>query len=1702
MKFPRSEYLSNRFTTRNRFFAKRHQQPSRSSDHRLRERFRRALVESLEERCMMDATSGSQERLVNSLIPRLQSSDQQSTALAVNSQGNSVVVYAGYRDDDPDGVFHRRFPSGGSASAVELVNVERRQEQSSPSVAIGENNQYAICWQGRGRDESQGLRDSNGVFMRWFSPAGQPLTGEVLVNQQTEGVQENADLTILPDGTAVIVWAGASREDASGVYARRFSSFGTPLSPQVLLHQPDAVRNDYPSVSSDASGNVFVTWSRRTGGNSAWDILVRKFDSQLKPLSDVRVIGSGPDRPELAGTQVRSRIATVSDGSSILTWTGQDVVRNQWNIYAQRVSASGDLSGSPFRVNSQIGGVQKDPDVAASSDGRFVISWTRGLWDGSGWEVVASIFDSSGSSIESELPVHTVTVGYASGHQEFSAVVWGQGASPQFAWSGRGVNDRGGVWTRGTELQKRPRISAIPNQTISEGQLLEVPIVVTPAYEGQIIQLGIDPFDAPRGAVIDPVRKVLLWRPTEAHGPGDFSVTILANDATRPDLPSRQSFQIRVNEVNQAPIIIAPKTLVVDEGHTLTATIQATDADLPQNQLTFFLDPLGVPNGLTIDAQTGILNWAINETDGPQSYSIVVGVRDNGQPRLESRATIEITVRETNQAPELLPIFDQTISVGQTLTLNAKAIDPDIPDNKIRYRIVAAPSGMTIDTNLGTILYTAEQAGNHLVTIEAYDDGQPSLASQTSFRILVDQPIDRRPQFKDLPTNTSLPELISWSTSLSVNPAFPTQRIAFRLLGSIPSGLQLTSAGKMEWTPTEAQGPASYPISVEVFDVDAQQFASQATILLHVTETNSQPIWGNPGQQIIDELQAWTLTLQASDIDLPVNSLHYEALSLPDGASWDPSSRQLSWRPTESQGPGEFTAKFRVTDNGLPNLSSELTIPIQVREVNSAPILNPIQDKFTSPSERLSFAASAKDNDLPSNKLYFSFAGQTQQGMSIERETGLFTWQVPAQFATGIYPVTIAVTDSATPALSDQQTFFIEVTSPWIELHEDNRLRTDHTTEFILPSGTAAIKIHFRSLSFDSLDPRSMRDAFEVALVDESDRPVVGIVGPMRDAFFSISEGGLVTTGAGVQYDLSAGTITVDTTQIPSGKSLKLIRRLLGNDADQQTHVEIRSSIDYLSQSPIIQYSNSTPGAEYFLPDWSAPVDWSTMDLAASAISLTYGNTWFDEDTDRIVSRVTLTNNSQVTVRGPLLLAVNQLNNLSVMPIGTHGQIPRTSSLLSRVPISLAGTPYWDLSDKMPNGVLSANSSLTFDLLFEAANHSRFSFEPIFLAPRNSVPTVAAIPDTTVRAGTTFRYQPSVTDSDQDQLSFQLLAGPVGLAIDPQTGAITWNPNPSQLGGHLISWRVSDSFGGSTVANLSLELINDSGSPPTFKTVPVIDAYVGETYRYNAMAIDPNNDNVLFSMLASPSLMALQQEGNSALLSWKPKFSDVNKTYQVTLQVSDQRDGTTEQTFEIVVHPAKDNSPPVFVTQPTTTFRLPSFADRDSSGDVFPKQIQHLLVPGQTTVENVRLAWDPQSSPRSTDVVLVVDESGSMAEQSWLQDVVEKLDLKLAQLGITDNRYSVVGFGGPEVDPRVLLRDGSAEIVILSQDGETLYHHSLSNSRQKPSFHAPVGGTYYVVLKDRRLSRAGFYSEPIMVLALPTFNLLSSLRYPERNDAL
>ena len=1652
----------------------RPQDLSRFSRHR--QRFRRMLAETLETRLLMDASS--QEQLVNNLIPRLQSSDQQSTALAANSFGDRVIVYAGYRDDDPDGVFFRQYPRNAAARDVRLANVERRQEQSTPSVVVADNGNFAIVWQGRGRDVVAGLRDTFGVFLRWFDQQGAPLSGEVIVNQQIEGVQEHADLALMPDGSLVAVWAGASREDASGVYARRFSATGQPLGPQVLLHPPDAVRHDFPSVDVARDGSIYVTWSRRTGGNSAWDILVRKWNSQLQPLSDPFVIGASAHHPELAGSQVRSRIASLPNGESIVTWSTFDPGQQQWNIAAQRLSATGGLIGEPFRVNRQSGGVQKDPDIAVSSDGRFVISWTRGIWNGSGWEVVASVFDPAGTPLDDELPVHTITLGYASGHQQFSAVVWGQGVNPTFAWSGRGENDRGGVWTRGPELQSRPRLGSIAPQSIREEELLSLPIEVIPAYEGQVIQLGLDPDDAPFGATIDPLRKLFLYRPTELDGPGVYSVTLVAHDVLRPDLPTRLTFQITVQEVNRPPVLVAPPRLTIDEESPLQFQITATDPDIPNQALTFFLDPATTPAGMTIDPQRGIVQWWPDEAIGPGEFRVSVGVHDSGSPSLTATSTVTIEVREVNRSPRIHPMLDVSMNVGDRLTnVVVRATDPDRPHNLLRFRLIDAPAEMTIDAQSGAIGYQATQAGVFVVNAEVYDDGRPELSDRVSFRVLVSQPQDRAPTFAPAPINHVIAEEVAWSYSLPGVARFPEQSIGYRALHALPTGMTLSDSGLLNWTPAEQQGPNLFTLAVEVFDTSEPLQATQATFTIQVLETNLPPVWTDPGPQTIDEDVMWSRTFSASDPDWPNNSLTYRAVSLPMGADWDAATRTVRWQPTEEQGSGTYDLVLEVIDSGNPALSRQLNVPLTVREVNLPPRLEPVADRLISPGDSMLVSLRATDPDIPNNTLTYTLIGNVPSGLTLDGSSGRLQWLTGANTAFGIYPITVEVRDSGTPQLSDRTTFLVEVAPAWIPLQEGERLSTAYVSEHELPPGTKALEISFRNLQFDGTDARIMRDAFELALVDMQNRPLAGITAISRDAFFNISEGGLVSTGPGVIYDLAAGTVTVDVQHLQNGAAFRLVRRLVGNDADRDSRVEIRAAPKYLDNSPVPYGRLSSSGHDYAVPTWGSTIDWTNMGLLDDAIKIEHFNTWFDEDSNRIYSRIEVSNRTNVPLAGPILLATGNLSDPTVNAVDYHGLIPSVPREQITWPTSLTGSFYWDITSGLEGGELSPHTSRVLDIAFEAPERERFLFDPMVLAPINQSPTVVSLPQLRARPNTQYVYRIEASDSIGDTLTYHLLDAPQNMVLNQTTGLLTWS-TPSQTSSALVTIEVRDSRGGSTQQSFTIEVSAQMGSPPIIHSIPIVDAYVGETYRYVGIGKDQEYDPLVYQWLQGPSSMAAVESGEGFVFTWTPTADDIDRTHVVRWTVNDRLNGASEQTFAIDVHPNPRNAPPLFVSSPPTEFKVPRFELSDTVGEVSPRTLEEYLIRDEEVTRNVKLHWNSETNPRTADLIFVVDESGSMQEQTWLRDIVSGIDDRLHDIGVYDSRYAIVGYGGDNPDPHSLLPEGDAEIVIHSPHGELVYAGSLATARTSTALFAKEKGEYVVTLRKESLKSPGYKNSP------------------------
>src|SRR5262249_6635899 len=77
-------------------------------------------------------------------------------------------------------------------------------------------------------------------------------------------------------------------------------------------------------------------------------------------------------------------------------------------------------------------------------------------------------------------------------------------------------------------------------------------------------------------------------------------------------------------------------------------------------------------------------------------------------------------------------------------------------------------------------------------------------------------------------------------------------------------------------------------------------------------------------------------------------------------------------------------------------------------------------------------------------------------------------------------------------------------------------------------------------------------------------------------------------------------------------------------------------------------------------------------------------------------------------------------------------------------------------------------------------------------APPNRPPVFTSVPAVSANVNTAYTYQATATDPDGDPLTFSVVSGPTGLAVDATSGTVRWTPTASQVGTHPITLQVSD----------------------------------------------------------------------------------------------------------------------------------------------------------------------------------------------------------------------------------------------------------------------------------------------------------------------
>lgn len=576
-----------------------------------------------------------------------------------------------------------------------------------------------------------------------------------------------------------------------------------------------------------------------------------------------------------------------------------------------------------------------------------------------------------------------------------------------------------------------PVLSPIGNTTIDELTPLTFTAFATdPDSPPQ--QLTFSLTSAPSGASIDPTTGFFSWMPTEADGPGMFTITVRVADDGTPSLFDERSFTVTVNEVNQPPSITPISDMQVDEETLLDFTVQVNDPDLPANTLTFSL--VSPPNGVSIDPNSGEFAWTPAENQGPGVFSITVLVTDNAGG--SDQATLKVTVNEVNKPPVLNAIGDKMVDEGTLLTFTATANDPDIPANGLRFNLINAPQGANIDPNTGKFTWTPTEAqgpGVFPVTVRVTDNGNPNLFDEEAIKITVNE-INQPPVLNPI-GNKSVDENTTLSfAATATDPDLPPNKLTFSLIGA-PSGAAIDpTSGKFTFTPSESDGGNNFIFTVRVTDDGKPNLFDEEQITVTVKDTNQPPVLDFIGDRVVDEETLLSFQATAHDDDIPADSLTFSIFNAPAGSTFDPAMGIFTWIPTETDGPGVFPVTIRVTDSGSPNLFDEETFNIVVREVNRPPVLDPIPDQFVDEETLLTFTATASDPDIPENQLTFSLIG-APPGASIDPTTGVFSWIPTEAQGPGVYVVTVRVTDNGggtaegvvVPDLFDEQQVTITV---------------------------------------------------------------------------------------------------------------------------------------------------------------------------------------------------------------------------------------------------------------------------------------------------------------------------------------------------------------------------------------------------------------------------------------------------------------------------------------------------------------------------------------------------------------------------------------------------------------------------------------------------------------------------------------------------
>lgn len=422
--------------------------------------------------------------------------DRAARAVGVADNGDYVVVWTGGSGDPSlsDDVYFQRFERMGTpVGAAQMMNQHTADEQDDVSVVVNGDGSFVAVWESEGQDHGVGA----GIYMRMFDASGVAINDETLVNETVVNWQGNPDIAMNDNGQFAIVWEGIT-EGEPDIYLRNFHADGTANTGEINISTGvGGADEDEPVVGMDGDGNVVVAWQSVNTAN----VEFRRFNfsgtaitSLVEPSAWSSVLGFEVDldiwTPQIAVREdgMTAIVASATHGAAGLYEAG--VIIQVFNA---------DLTGAPafedvMYVNEEVIGNQAFASVAFQDDDSLVVVWEGDGPSASSSDVFARTFELDyldGNPIVvatgDEFVINESTTASQS-HVSVSAL-----AEAQFvaAWSGLGTGDDDGVFVRAFGGDSLVAVS--DSVTVSEDGIVTIDVLANDLGTGVLTLESYDP---------------------------------------------------------------------------------------------------------------------------------------------------------------------------------------------------------------------------------------------------------------------------------------------------------------------------------------------------------------------------------------------------------------------------------------------------------------------------------------------------------------------------------------------------------------------------------------------------------------------------------------------------------------------------------------------------------------------------------------------------------------------------------------------------------------------------------------------------------------------------------------------------------------------------------------------------------------------------------------------------------------------------------------------------------------------------------------------------------------------------------------------------------------------------------------------------------------------------------------------------------